>query len=561
MMRTEIGGSKPPPVKAAASHRSPNGDSARRGSGRPTVNCQQTTVNAGFTLVELLAAMAILAVAMGLIILPFMSAMDYLAKGRARSEAQQTARQVMATLTRDLSEAMEVQLSPGDPSLVAFVPPVTGTFPLQPSNTIVRYWRILRSNPNAGYLSVTYASGTWSSGNWNGGGSDGGANGNGLAAGTDFPLPGASQYALIGRLNDGVNPPGPPFVIGSPYTSIPPGKGALELSMNDNDFTGNSGSLTLTIVKSGEAAQSVSVSAASWQNTTIPIDPGTYSLTSAKCWYDNFSPDPKLNRATAADTDSRFVGRTEFNPANQIAPGLLSRAVPAKSAPADPIADKQFFRAISPDAADYDIPLLRFDPTSQANETLVRDQDSSNPYVYHSQYPLWEGDWVFQVYDYAGTSIAGPFRAANLPIAGITVDTQRGEVSFAVSSGTVTGTVPVDGIINLAGPPIHGSETVRVGTPTLQTLQETSPTTPDSQHYWFPVTGNAIQVSTTWAGQNYEISYQWSNFVPGTSVVVASYRTRALLNISMTVSKRDAKSAAPQDVHLEQRVRLKNVVR
>jgi prepilin-type N-terminal cleavage/methylation domain-containing protein len=102
----------------------------------------------GFTLIEILTALVIVAVLAAVVAYPFISGLNYLGKGNARTDAQAVARQTMDTLARTLSQAMEVYVSPEDPTVIAYVNARAGKFPSQPENTIIRYWQVLRSNPN-----------------------------------------------------------------------------------------------------------------------------------------------------------------------------------------------------------------------------------------------------------------------------------------------------------------------------------------------------------------------------------------------------------------------------
>ncbi|NIM05639.1 MAG: prepilin-type N-terminal cleavage/methylation domain-containing protein [Armatimonadetes bacterium] len=439
--------------------------------------------SAGFTLVEVLAALAILALAMGMMILPFMMAMGYVGKGRARAEAQQNARQVMNVLEEELSEAMDVLLLPGDPGICAFVPAQPGTFPLQPGNTVIRYWQIWRSDPNA----------------------------------------------------------------------ADPASGS-------------------------------------------PIN---------KSWYDKFSPVPRYNQATAKDTDSRFIARTELPQLwgdldadldTDSKADALERDYPAASG--NSIQDKQKFVAISPSRANSDVPVLRFDATTQVNERLKRDSNSA--YVFHSRYPLWEYDWVVSVYNSTTGDLDLQFNSTTDPGYVGPYGGQRGEVNFAVSqiettedpnypltitTGALTSTIQlmtaqpdssippeaviVPGTVRViayqgvdGGTPIDPLVLTEVPVSALPALGQYKLNNPANAKGAAPPPTLEILNLSLPLGANtpVAVSYQWSVLDPNTDLVIASYRTRALLKVSLTVSQRDSKDGEPQDVHLERRVKLKNVV-
>lgn len=414
---------------------------------------------AGFTLMEVMAALAVMAIALGLILAPFFSGLGYLGKGRARAQAQANARQIMDTLDKELGQAMDIYLASGnagadgiwhtpddtprDSAICAFVPPIANTYPLQPADTVVRFWQVWRSNPNAAY---------------------------------DYSSP----------------------------TS----------------------------------------------------------------WYDKFSVNRRLNRATQADTDSRFLARTEF-PGISLAtdsnsngiPNCLERSQP--TATGNPITDKQSFIAIGPDAANFDVPLLRFDPTPQVRETLKRDD--ANAYAFYSRYPLWEDDWEIAVYTSAGILDPAivpnnPFHLADLLAGnppGVGVDFRTGRVVFCTPRTYSTITVPTTQLPYF--PIVPDSETVRVYG---RTFTEVSANPVGDQYAIYYQTGQ-VWFDPTLVSPTGTITYQQAIITsfPATDVVVATYKTRALLNLSLTVSQRDTHDGQPQDIHLERRIKLRNVVR
>jgi len=413
-----------------------------------------TRAPAGFTLIEVMSAIAIMVLAMALIVLPFLSASDYLGKGRARSEVQHTAHQAMEAMVRELSEAVDMYLLPGDPSVCAFVPPAKDN------------------------------------------------NGNLL-----FPLSPRTDGNI------------PPSIVAIRYWRI---------SREDDDFT--------------DGVQG----------------------RSNRCWYDRFLTNPK--DIPADYTDSSYLARTlVVDPYDLDSEGDalrgVSRFVPFPDDIAVPTEREREDNliAISPKEADADLPVLRFEPTPQANEALMRGSD--NAYLYYSRFPLWEPGYVVQVFDSIGNLVDPPPSRR--------VDPYRGEVNFANYTAE-TGAVPADGAdgsadgystITLSHLPISQSEAVQVGTASFTTLQRRPGNAPDDLHYSF-LTATTIRVAASpWAGQTYLITYQWSDFDPVNYRVVATYSTRALLKVSLTVSKRDSKSGEPQDMHLEQMVKLKNVLR
>jgi len=115
---------------------------------------------AGFTLVEILMAAALMAVALALLFIPLASTFGYFRTGTAQTDAQNAARVALDGMCRELQEAMYVQLDMYDNTVVAFVPPLR-VDPSDPNSEIVtpprpdwdhaiRYWRALH-DPTVNY--------------------------------------------------------------------------------------------------------------------------------------------------------------------------------------------------------------------------------------------------------------------------------------------------------------------------------------------------------------------------------------------------------------------------
>lgn len=119
-------------------------------------------VRKGFTLTEMLVALAILAIVAGLIVAPLMTGMKLTVKGQARIEAQDASRMAMEQIRRDLMEAVRVFsntsqfLGPFGYIDIQF-PQQTGRLltPVRPEDCIIRYYTMLKlqhddpTNPNA----------------------------------------------------------------------------------------------------------------------------------------------------------------------------------------------------------------------------------------------------------------------------------------------------------------------------------------------------------------------------------------------------------------------------
>ncbi len=116
----------------------------------------------GFTLTELLVAIALLTIVVSLLLVPFLTARSLLARGSAQSDAQTAARETMETLQRELANAMYVFDQPaGDDSVLAFMLPAVDDFgrliqPVHPALdplgrlVAIRYWGTL-VNPTEPY--------------------------------------------------------------------------------------------------------------------------------------------------------------------------------------------------------------------------------------------------------------------------------------------------------------------------------------------------------------------------------------------------------------------------
>jgi prepilin-type N-terminal cleavage/methylation domain-containing protein len=83
------------------------------------------TASRGFTLIEIVVTVALLAIVLGLLVrYPLMSTFQYFRSATARADAQSAARTALDTMAREITEAMYVQLDMYDNSMVALVPPL-----------------------------------------------------------------------------------------------------------------------------------------------------------------------------------------------------------------------------------------------------------------------------------------------------------------------------------------------------------------------------------------------------------------------------------------------------
>jgi len=114
----------------------------------------------GFTLVEVMVTVALLAVVMGLLLYPMWGSFRYFRSATARADAQSAARIALDAMARELTEAMYVQLDMYDNSMIAFMLPLRED-PADPNSNMlmpprpdptsaVRYWRALH-DPTRNY--------------------------------------------------------------------------------------------------------------------------------------------------------------------------------------------------------------------------------------------------------------------------------------------------------------------------------------------------------------------------------------------------------------------------
>lgn len=121
---------------------------------------QQTDRRHGFTLVEVLTAVVLVSVLIGLLLIPLGNSIGYFRTATARGDAQTVARNALEAMAREISEAAYVWQDMNDNTMIAFAPPLR-VDPEDPNSEIVtpprpdwsravRYWRALH-NPTYNY--------------------------------------------------------------------------------------------------------------------------------------------------------------------------------------------------------------------------------------------------------------------------------------------------------------------------------------------------------------------------------------------------------------------------
>ena len=116
----------------------------------------------GFTLMELLVTIILMAAILSLLAFPMMAGFAYIERGAARADAQAAGRRALEAMARELSEAIYVFDIPADGSMIAFVLPSAGARRVSPPGpglkrfgyityqpaeiekaAAIRYWRVL----------------------------------------------------------------------------------------------------------------------------------------------------------------------------------------------------------------------------------------------------------------------------------------------------------------------------------------------------------------------------------------------------------------------------------
>ncbi len=125
---------------------------------------QTNRMGRGFTLVEVLIAAMLVAIVIGMLLIPIVNSIGYFRAATARGDAQNVARNALDTMAGELSEAAYVWQDMDDNTLLAFAPPLR-VDPSDPNSQIVtpprpdwdhavRYWRALH-NPTYNYSAGT----------------------------------------------------------------------------------------------------------------------------------------------------------------------------------------------------------------------------------------------------------------------------------------------------------------------------------------------------------------------------------------------------------------------
>ena len=116
----------------------------------------------GFTLIEILVTIGLIILLLMLVGYPILAGLAFMEKGIARADALSAARLAMDAMTRELAEAMYVFDPPVDGRFIAFLAPVSppqGAAPIEPQAAGVRYWAALRDPALAYWPFYSYAPG------------------------------------------------------------------------------------------------------------------------------------------------------------------------------------------------------------------------------------------------------------------------------------------------------------------------------------------------------------------------------------------------------------------
>jgi len=495
----------------------------------------------GFTLIEILVTIGLIILLLLLVGYPILAGLAFMEKGIARADALSAARLAMDAMTRELAEAMFVFDPPVDGRFIAFLAPVSppqGAAPIEPQAAGVRYWAALR-DPRYAYA--------------------------------PFHLPGA-------------NPINPYYLA---RTEIPDPGERSELTDEWND--------------SGEAL----TRATFWYrdghvyNGTWPTSQPGYPWLEAVTLY-----------ASQAERDRWYIER-----AVGLTPDNVDYDVPTASFAPEPVTDEALVPWTTAFPRDYSryraryplwVGFAQWNPAASPPAFVSKGQvkvyqGSPRVLAYYTHTRTDTGHvWVYRPADPANpdpltdTAVYDtgtyPTRVVSDPLQAefaFGLDYDRGEVRFDFPAADVAVADPTDAYrydlpsvkaVDDLNPGsariVRGSTTVWVESPTGEvtyyTQRDPMPASEaDIGAGRYAVDGIRIIFDSTpgeYPGINdiVRVRYRYRNN-PEEQLVVASYETKAIINISLTVSKRDIAARTPQasrqDATLVAKVKLKNVPR
>ncbi|UCH34224.1 MAG: type II secretion system protein [Armatimonadota bacterium] len=488
----------------------------------------------GFTLIEILVTIGLVILLLALVGYPILTGLAFMEKSVARADAQSAARLAIDAMTRELAEAMYVFDPPLGGMFVAFLPSRSapqGAAPIEPEAIAIRYWRALRDP--------------------------------------------AYAYAPFYQTDaDPVNP----YYLARTEIEDP--------AARDDDWNDSAAALTRAVFWYPDGHTYV--------GETWPTAQPGYPWLEAVL---QFGAGPPAPRAAYDFYRERAVGLTPNNadydiPSVGFSPTRLTDEALVPWTGAFP-RDYSRYRSRYPLWAHC----AQWNPAgsdfAMMGEVKVYVGDP-RVLTYQTGVDAVTGDvWVVRVAD--GTPIyntgAYPLRDVNDPDQAefaFGIDYDRGEVMFdfpavdlitAAASMYIYDLEPVSSIVAYSPAVVRGSVTVWVEDPVTQEVayykQVEPPPNPVGSNTMgrnrFAVRGTQLIFDDNPAGPErpadgdlIHVRYRYRNNPEG-QLVVATYGTKAVINIGITVSKRDRAARKPeasrQDVSLVAKVKLKNVPR
>jgi prepilin-type N-terminal cleavage/methylation domain-containing protein len=515
----------------------------RKSSGRARRSAVRSQV--GFTLIEILITVLLIAILLLLVGYPIIAGFAYMEKSVARADAQSAARLALDAMTRELAEAMYVFDVPVGGGFVAFLPAQSSgrgrAAPIAPAPDAIRYWRALR-DPSLAYAPFWRGGSQWNPY---------------YLARTQIPEParrddawndsgGALPRATFWYADRHAYPPGRVWPTAQPgYPWLPaPGDAqlyrqvAVALTPSNPDYD-------IPII-GFSPARIASETLIPWTGA-FPRDysryRARYPLWEGFAQWDPAAAPPafqsmgqvRVYMVLAGNPERRLAYRTRVDPASGAV--TVGRVVDAD----DPTQDVALY-----DIADY--PNRNVTDAGQAEFAFGVDYDRGEVrFDFPAEERLAAAASIYR-YNLSDATLSPPPRLSYLP----DLDPDPLRDSRCIVRGSTSVWIERGADITyckLVEPMPARADRIGAGNYAIDGLYIVFDQDPGDH----PRDGDIIH-----------IQYRYRNN-PEDQLVVATYDTKAIINISLTVSKRDVAARTPkaarQDVTLAAKVRLKNVPR